>query len=557
MRGLIDSSRFILLDQLGAGGMGVVYEAYDQERGEFVALKTMRQVDQLSLVRFKQEFRTLSDLSHPNLINLYQLFAVEPPWYFTMELVDGCDFLTYVRGVPESDAHDTKLSDQAPPTGARPFRPSPSPPVKSASDSGFREARLRDALAQLVEGVHALHQAGKLHRDIKPTNVLVSRRGRVKLLDFGLIAELEPSGEHRDTDRQVVGTLAHMSPEQAVGLKVSRASDWYSVGVVLYQALTGRLPFDGSYDEVVQQKLRSVPGPPDSLVEGLPSDLVGLCMDLLKQAPSERPDGPTILARLRAALASASGMVLVTGPTGSGKTTTLYSALAELNSPDRKIITVEDPVEYRLPGLNQVQVNDKVDFTFARVLRSCLRQDPDVILVGEMRDQETAEIGLRAALTGHLVLSTLHTLDAFGTPMRLRDMGIAPYMIALGVRLVLAQRLLRTICEHCKRPHELLPHEQEWLRLEEDPSPGSERAYWQGVGCSHCSHSGYRGRVGVYEMMEMTPELVHLANKDEPAAFAVAARKIFAQHTLRHHALQLVHAGRTTLAEAMQASNQF
>ncbi len=268
---------------------------------------------------------------------------------------------------------------------------------------------------------------------------------------------------------------------------------------------------------------------------------------------------PVIMARLRAALASASGMLLVTGPTGSGKTTTLYSALAELNSPDRKIITVEDPVEYRLPGLNQVQVNEKLDFTFARVLRSCLRQDPDVILVGEMRDQETAEIGLRAALTGHLVLSTLHTLDSFSTPMRLRDMGIPPYMIALGVRLVLAQRLLRTICEHCKQPHELLPHEIEWLRLDSDDgeSTAGQGSCWQGVGCSHCNHTGYRGRAGVYEMMEMTPQLVHLANRDDPARFAFEARKACAATTLRHHALQLVHEGRTTLAEAMQASNQF
>ena len=277
---------------------------------------------------------------------------------------------------------------------------------------------------------------------------------------------------------------------------------------------------------------------------------------------------PAILARLRGALAASSGMILVTGPTGSGKTTTLYAALAELNSPDRKIITVEDPVEYRLPGLNQVQVNDKVDFTFARVLRSCLRQDPDVILVGEMRDQETAEIGLRAALTGHLVLSTLHTLDAFGTPMRLADMGIPPYMIALGVRLVLAQRLLRTICEPCKRPHEPLAHEQAWLALapqagadadaDADGVDDADRGpFWQGIGCSHCNHTGYRGRVGVYEMMEMTPALVHLANRNDPAAFSVAARKLFAEFTLRHHAMQLVRDGRTTLAEAMQASSQF
>ena len=258
-----------------------------------------------------------------------------------------------------------------------------------------------------------------------------------------------------------------------------------------------------------------------------------------------------ILKRLRAALMSSSGMVLVTGPTGSGKTTTLYAALAELNSPDLKIITVEDPVEYRLPGLNQVQVNDKVDLTFSRVLRSCLRQDPDVILVGEMRDQETAEIGLRAALTGHLVLSTLHTTSAASTPMRLRDMGIPSYMVALGVRLVLAQRLVRVICEACKTEAEVAPHEQEWLGVDFVDPTGPYKAY-RGAGCPACHKSGYSGRIAVYEMIEMTPELVHLANSDDPAGFNAAAERHFAKFTLRSHVLQLVAEGRTTLAEAMR-----
>ncbi|MDE2401077.1 MAG: Flp pilus assembly complex ATPase component TadA [Burkholderiales bacterium] len=262
-----------------------------------------------------------------------------------------------------------------------------------------------------------------------------------------------------------------------------------------------------------------------------------------------------ILTRLRAAISSASGMVLVTGPTGSGKTTTLYSALAEINAVSRKIITVEDPIEYRLPGLNQVQVNEKVGLSFSRVLRACLRQDPDVILVGEMRDQETAEIGLRAALTGHLVLSTLHTLDAAGTPMRLRDMGLAPYMIALGVRLVIAQRLVRTICENCKKPYTPAPHERAWLSLGNESA--SDAPFFQGVGCGQCNNSGYKGRAGVYELMEMTPELVQLVSRDDPTAFAEAAQKAFADFTLRRHALQLVAEGRTTIAEAMQASNQF
>ena len=262
-----------------------------------------------------------------------------------------------------------------------------------------------------------------------------------------------------------------------------------------------------------------------------------------------------ILKRLRACLNASSGLILVTGPTGSGKTTTLYSALAEINKPDIKIITVEDPVEYRQPGLNQVQVNDKVGLSFARVLRSCLRQDPDVILVGEMRDQETAEIGLRAALTGHLVLSTLHTNDAAGTPMRLKDMGIAPYMVAIGLRLVIAQRLIRTICKECSAPAELKPHEVEWLDSDPTPFEAGRFLSYAGRGCHRCHDTGYLGRMAVYEMMEMTPALMHLANQDDTAGFVAEARRAFADYTLRRAAMDLVMQGRTTVAEAMRISS--
>ncbi len=262
-----------------------------------------------------------------------------------------------------------------------------------------------------------------------------------------------------------------------------------------------------------------------------------------------------ILARLRVALKATNGLILVTGPTGSGKTTTLYAALSELNKPETKIITVEDPVEYRLPGLNQVQVHEKIDLSFARVLRSCLRQDPDVLLVGEMRDQETAEIGLRAALTGHLVLSTLHTNDAASAALRLADMGIPPYMIALSLRLVIAQRLLRTICEHCSTAHELAPHETEWLHLELGDAIDS-RDYRHGTGCDTCRGTGYRGRAGVYEMLEMTPELVHAAGQGDPAEFTRIAREQFASFSLRADAVRLAKAGRTTVAEAMRVANQ-
>ena len=249
------------------------------------------------------------------------------------------------------------------------------------------------------------------------------------------------------------------------------------------------------------------------------------------------------------------GMVLVTGPTGSGKTTTLYAALAEVNTPDRKIITVEDPVEYRLPGITQVQVNEKIELTFARVLRSTLRQDPDVILVGEIRDEETAQIGLRAALTGHLVLSTLHTKDAASTPLRLIEMGAPSYMVATSVHAVMAQRLVRLICESCGADAQPQAQEARWLEALVGASWTSQR-YRRGKGCSHCNGMGYSGRLGVYEMLEMTPDLVRAANVADPNVFLDAARPQLKGRTLTDRALALVFAGRTTVAEAMKVAVQ-
>jgi MSHA biogenesis protein MshE len=249
------------------------------------------------------------------------------------------------------------------------------------------------------------------------------------------------------------------------------------------------------------------------------------------------------------------GMVLVTGPTGSGKTTTLYGALAELNRPERKIITVEDPVEYRLAGITQVQVNEKIDLSFARVLRSTLRQDPDVILVGEIRDEETAQIGLRAALTGHLVFSTLHTKDAASTPLRLIDMGAPSYMVASSVHAVVAQRLVRMICESCTTETKPSPEEARWLEIVAEAG-WRERRYRRGRGCAHCNGVGFVGRTGVYEMLEMTPDLVRAANSANPNLFLDAARPQLKGRTLIDHALSLVYQGRTTVTEAMKVAVQ-
>jgi MSHA biogenesis protein MshE len=264
---------------------------------------------------------------------------------------------------------------------------------------------------------------------------------------------------------------------------------------------------------------------------------------------------PHVLSRFRHAINQPSGIVLVTGPTGSGKTTTLYAALKHLNSPQNKIITVEDPVEYRLPGLNQVQVHEKIDLTFTRVLRTALRQDPDIILIGEMRDEETAEIAMRAAMTGHLVLSTLHTNDALSTPIRLFDMGVPRYMVALSVKMVLAQRLVRTICANCGEDYTPLPNEAQWLRQELGDRVGAVR-YRAGVGCAQCANTGYSGRQAVYEFLEMTQPLVEAANTGDPNVFVKLGREQMAGNTLRRDAVRLVVAGKTTISEAMRISSQ-
>lgn len=263
-----------------------------------------------------------------------------------------------------------------------------------------------------------------------------------------------------------------------------------------------------------------------------------------------------MLVRVRQALSQAHGMLLVTGPTGSGKTTTLYAALAELNSPEAKIITVEDPVEYRLPGINQVQVNEKIGLSFATVLRSTLRQDPDIVLVGEMRDRDTVETGLRAAMTGHMVLSTLHTNDAISTPLRLLDMGAARYLVATSLQLVLAQRLVRAVCPECRQPHAASAQETAFLRAMIG-AEGSLDGLAHGSGCGNCNGSGYLGRLGVYELLDMNQEVVTAFNTEDPQKYLAAARRAIGPHSLARHACELVLSGQTTAAEAMRVVGRY
>ena len=316
-----------------------------------------------------------------------------------------------------------------------------------------------------------------------------------------------------------------------------------------------RLPQDGRFAVKVKQQTVDV------RISTMPTQYgESVVMRLLIQNTSgfslEKLGMPSeMLERFRKLIHRPSGMVLVTGPTGSGKTTTLYAALNELNSTSNKIITVEDPVEYRLPGINQVQVNEKIDLDFSRVLRSTLRQDPDIVLVGEMRDQETAQIGLRAAMTGHLVLSTLHTNDAISTPIRMIDMGAPRFMVAMSIVAVVAQRLVRLVCTGCSEPHAPQPIEHAWLQHELGKEVGQHH-YVRGKGCSLCNGTGYLGRVGVYELLEMDNDLIEAANHHDPNHFIKLGRQRMAGNTLRKSAVDLVIQKRTTIAEAMRISNQ-
>jgi eukaryotic-like serine/threonine-protein kinase len=275
----VHTQRFELRGTLGTGGAGVVYRAFDRERGHDVALKVLRSPSARDLYRFKREFRALADIIHPNLVALHELFAHADEWYFTMELVEGESFIDWVR------PSRTTLA----PGGAR--------PRSDIQEAPLDVDRLRAALVQLVDALVALHACGKLHRDLKPSNVLVTAAGRVVLLDFGLVIE---HAEY-NPERLAVGTPMYMSPEQASDQPLTAASDWYGLGVMLYEALTGRRPFEGSAEQVMRRKQSELPAAPSATGANVPYELEWLCMALLRPNPRDRPDGPAILGHLGAA----------------------------------------------------------------------------------------------------------------------------------------------------------------------------------------------------------------------------------------------------------------
>ena len=262
-----------------------------------------------------------------------------------------------------------------------------------------------------------------------------------------------------------------------------------------------------------------------------------------------------VLRDFAAAIRQPHGMILVTGPTGSGKTTTLYAALGVVNDSQNKIITVEDPVEYQIDGVNQIQVKPQIDLSFANALRSIVRQDPDIIMVGEIRDRETAEISIQSALTGHLVFSTLHTNDSFGAPHRLMEMGVESYLIASSVILILAQRLVRVICPHCRE--RIVPSDADRLFLAGEGVDVSTLAHlYHGTGCSHCAQTGYIGRTGIYELLPMSSAIKEAIIKKLPAE---GVRRVALQEgvrSMRADGIRKVLDGVTTLEELARVTRQ-
>jgi serine/threonine protein kinase len=389
------TERFTLRRRLGAGGMGVVYEAHDCEMDKIVALKTLTRAEAAHIYRFKREFRTLADVSHPNLVPLYELTSAGRHWFFTMELVKGVTFIQHVRPAADDwlpDTRDNTLPGLLPRTPGEAnseadtevfdsshvslesaeIRPLDDSSSLSDSNNPLDVARLRPALRQLAEGVNALHEMGKLHRDIKPSNVLVTEEGRVVLLDFGLVEDIEP--ELRET--LLAGTPDYMSPEQGAQMAISKASDWYSVGVILYQALTGRLPFRGRFFEVMMRKQTRDPIQPREINPDVPRDLNELCMRLLRRDAETRPTGREVLrvlgARNSGALAASflrtigdsafigrerllaelhdafaatregeTVTVYVHGHSGMGKSTLVRSFLDQLKEPKHKTIVLQ------------------------------------------------------------------------------------------------------------------------------------------------------------------------------------------------------------------------
>ncbi len=419
--------------------------------------------------------------------------------------------------------------------------------VESISSDEFEFAEDESDLASLAEGLPKTADLLDSENDapvIRLINALIAEAVKVKASDIHIEPYEKALSVRLRIDgvlREVLSLPARMTPVLTSRVKVMARLD----------IAEKRVPQDGRISlalggKTVDVRVSTLPARFGERVvmRILDKDEARLDLDGLGM-PADT------LARFKQTLARPNGVILVTGPTGSGKTTTLYGALSLLNDPSRNILTVEDPVEYAIDGIGQTQINPKVGMTFATGLRAILRQDPDIVMVGEIRDVETAEIAVQASLTGHLVLSTVHTNSAVGAITRLRDMGVEPFLLSSTVAAVLAQRLVRRLCPTCKEPYDADPAERKLIGA----SPHEPCVVYRAKGCGRCNHTGYEGRIGVYELVVIDEKLKRLIHDDageqELAAYAFRANDTLAQSGFRH-----VTAGLTSIEEVLRVVHQ-
>lgn len=382
---------------------------------------------------------------------------------------------------------------------------------------------------------------------IRMVNHIISRSVKANASDI----HIEPFQESLQVRYRIDGILYEMlsPPKWIQSALISRIKVMAKMNIA-----EKRAPQDGRLEvKIGEQKIDiRVSTVPTAFGERLVMRLLNKSGSLLKL--NEFGFSKQNMTTIKELITLNNGIVLVTGPTGSGKTTTLYASLSVINSPDKNIITIEDPVEYNLMGIGQIQVNRKTGVTFAAGLRSVVRQDPDVILVGEIRDLETAEIAIQSALTGHLVFSTLHTNDSAGAVTRLTDLGVEPYLITSSVKAVIAQRLVRILCEQCKESYTLSAEELALLKIT-DPPPGGCRAF-KAKGCARCFNTGYSGRQAILEIMKIDETLKSMILKTSDSNQIKAIALEHGMQTLRQNGIEKVLKGTTTVAEVLRVTQE-